>query len=292
MYRPIFHTVNKNMIIFFLAESCVEHLITNTDLTGLRIESLNFDGPDLKKDTIFYINQLDVPKEFSSHKSKEKNDVASSVVTSTDLVSGVYEGGFKIWECSYDVLSYLSEPEQLISLKSINVLDLGCGSGLLGIYCALHGARQVNFQDYNAEVIKGVTIPNYVANIQKRKDIKCSPFFFSGSWDTFSKPSSIHEKLYDLIITSETIYNTEHYSTLLEIFDTYLATEGRVLLAAKVNYFGVGGGLRHFEKALNDNTPMHDKWSYCTVKVMDNNVKREIIEIKRNTYILHFRHIF
>ena len=263
-------------------------MITNTDLTGLRIESLNFDAADIKKDTIFYINQLDVPKEFSSNKNEEKNDVASSVVTSTDLVTGVYEGGFKIWECSYDVLSYLSEPEQLISLQSINVLDLGCGSGLLGIYCAMHGARQVNFQDYNAEVIKGVTIPNYVANIQKRKDIDCSPFFFSGSWDTFSKPSSIHEKQYDLIITSETIYNPEHYPTLLEIFDSYLATEGRVLLAAKVNYFGVGGGLRDFEKVLSDNTPMHGKWSYCTVKVLDNNVKREIIEIKRKTYILHF----
>ena len=156
----------------------------------------------------------------------------------------------------------------------------------------MHGARQVNFQDYNAEVIKGVTIPNYVANVQKRKDINCSPFFYSGSWNTFCKPSSIHEKLYDLIITSETIYNTEHYPTLLEIFDSYLATEGRVLLAAKVNYFGVGGGLRDFEKAINDNTLMHGKWSYCTVKVMDNNVKREIIEIKRKTYILHFWHIF
>ena len=228
------------------------------------------------------VNQLDVPKTLSSQGNKENDDIAFLVESKTDLVTGVYEGGFKVWECSYDLLSYLSQAE-LESLKSINVLDLGCGSGLLGIYCAMHGAKQVTFQDYNAEVVRSLTIPNYVANILNKSDKDCFPSFYSGSWNSFKNASSKHKRQYDLIITSETIYNTEHYSTLLEVFDAYLSPEGKVLVAAKVNYFGVGGGLRQFEQALSGNESNNSKWTHCTIKVFDDNVKREIVEIKRKS---------
>jgi predicted nicotinamide N-methyase len=150
----------------------------------------------------------------------------------------VFEGGFKIWECSYDLLAYLPEIHSSGFLSSINVLDLGCGSGLPGIFCALSGANSVTFQDYNADVIKGVTIPNYWANLRNRNDLSCVPHFFSGPWDTLCNSISKHEKSYDLILTSETIYNTSHYSSLINIFDFCLSLNGIVLLAAKVNYFG------------------------------------------------------
>ena len=257
--------------------------MTNIDQSGHRIESLQLDTSYFGKETILYVNQLDVPKTLSLKTIEETKDESTIVESSTDLVTGVYEGGFKIWECTYDLLSYLSELANSKSLNSTCVLDLGCGSGVLGIYCAIHGAKQVTFQDYNAEVVKGVTIPNYIENIHKQSDISCTPFFFSGPWDTFQKCASNHEKCYDLIVTSETIYNTQHYSTLLEIFDFFLSSKGKVLLAAKVNYFGVGGGLRQFEKAISGNTKTFCKWSYSTVKIEEDNVKREILEIKRKT---------
>ena len=68
---------------------------------------------------------------------------------------------------------------------------------------------------------------------------------------------------------------------MLEIFDFTLTHNGRILLAAKVNYFGVGGGLRQFEAALNDANKKHPKWAFRTVRIIDENVKREILEIKR-----------
>lgn len=55
-------------------------------------------------------------------------------------------GGFKIWECTYDLIEYL-EKNQDIDLKNAKVLDLGCGVGILGIYALLRGAT-VTFQDY------------------------------------------------------------------------------------------------------------------------------------------------
>ena len=54
-----------------------------------------------------------------------------------------------------------------------------------------------------------------------------------------------------------------------------------MLVAAKVNYFGVGGGLRQFEQALSGDDSNNSRWWYCTIKIFDDNVKREIVEIKR-----------
>lgn len=63
----------------------------------------------------------------------------------TDLVSGVYEGGFKLWECSIDLTRFLIE--QNVQVQNKNVLEIGCGAGIPGIYCLQNGAH-VQFQDY------------------------------------------------------------------------------------------------------------------------------------------------
>ena len=43
----------------------------------------------------------------------------------SDLVSGVYEGGLKIWECSIDLVHFISRNPELFEGK--RVLELGCG---------------------------------------------------------------------------------------------------------------------------------------------------------------------
>lgn len=39
-------------------------------------------------------------------------------------------------------------------LQGKEVLDLGCGCGLLGLVCALHGAKKVHFSDINPAAVK------------------------------------------------------------------------------------------------------------------------------------------
>lgn len=55
------------------------------------------------------------------------------------LYSGVYEGGFLLWECERDGVEFLHYSGWLdnfdhIPKKDMNVLELGCGSGLVGVY--------------------------------------------------------------------------------------------------------------------------------------------------------------
>ena len=82
---------------------------------------------------------------------------------------------------------------------------------------------------------------------------------------------------FDLILTSETIYNAQHYDDLIEVFDKCLTDDGVVWLAAKVHSFGVGGGLRQFEASLEK----AGKFDFRTVAKIDDGVKREILEIQR-----------
>ena len=61
----------------------------------------------------------------------ETDNKVLGISNNIDLVSGSYEGGLKLWECSIDLLSYL----KTLELGPLRVLELGCEHGLPGIYC-------------------------------------------------------------------------------------------------------------------------------------------------------------
>ena len=57
----------------------------------------------------------------------------------TDLLPGQYEGGLKIWECSEDLVNFLSQTRAR-TLQGKKVLELGCGAGLPGLLAFKHRA--------------------------------------------------------------------------------------------------------------------------------------------------------
>ncbi|KAL1219575.1 hypothetical protein V5N11_029249 [Cardamine amara subsp. amara] len=178
----------------------------------------------------------------------------------SDLVPGVYEGGLKLWEGSIDLVKAL-EKESLtgnLSFSGKRVLELGCGHALPGIYACLKGADAIHFQDFNAEVLRCLTIPNLYANLsEKTSSVSVSETqvrFFAGEW------SEVHQILplvndgetdkksgYDIILMAETIYSISAQKSLYELIKRCLVyPDGAVYMAAKKYYFGVGGGTRQF----------------------------------------------
>ncbi|XP_072198970.1 histidine protein methyltransferase 1 homolog [Excalfactoria chinensis] len=249
---------------------------------------------------LYYVNMAVV--ELTCRDGAHGEDIVSKSVSShSDLIPGVYEGGLKIWECTYDLMEFLAEAE--IQFANKRVLDLGCGAGLLGIVALKGNAAEVHFQDYNSTVIEEITMPNVVANCisggneadskedrknvkppsKRRKELEPLPDgltrcrFFSGGWSEVSqllldsKPCS----KYDLILTSETIYNPDYYGALHDTLAQLLAKDGRVYLASKVHYFGVGGGIYLFEKYLEERKVFRSS----TVKEVEDGLKRYILEI-------------
>ena len=181
----------------------------------------------------------------------------------------------KIWECSIDLVTYLSTIVN--DLQGKKVMELGCGAALPGIFCLKSGLiTHLHLQDFNPEVIDHITKPNVTLNQNSKQNSPCvETRFFSGDWSDFLAKLSLESVKYDLILTSETIYEENNYHKLISIFDQLLAPNGSILLAAKIHYFGVGGGLRAFEKTIQS------KWTFKTVFENSDSVKREIIEIKR-----------
>jgi len=202
-----------------------------------------------------------------------KGDLSPALGTEhSDLVPGTYEGGLKVWECSEDLTRFLHSSS--LEMTGLKVLDLGCGAALPGLYCFSKGA-EVWFNDYNEEVLKHITMPNTLLNVPKNP---AKTRFFAGDWESFEEIVSPEifgeEEKFDLILTSETIYNTSNQHKLISIFKNFLKKKAQVLVAAKTVYFGVGGGLRQFEGMLSQNG-----LSFTTVKAFDGGVNREIVSV-------------
>ncbi|KAK5645384.1 hypothetical protein RI129_006684 [Pyrocoelia pectoralis] len=213
--------------------------------------------------TLSYSDNLDI--RLISDVTFPSNSLLSTAESNhSDLLAGVYEGGLKIWECTHDLAKFIVNEN--LNLTNKNVLDLGCGGGIIGIIACVRGA-EVCFQDYNEDVISYFTIPNVHLNSQTKKSR-----FYSGDWESFS---SIVCTQYDIIFTCETVYNPDNYSKLCKVFAQCLKPNGFIYLAAKGHYFGCGGGLNDFVEFLKHKTEFRSEtcWKYS------NGLERAILKI-------------
>ncbi|OVA12281.1 hypothetical protein BVC80_565g8 [Macleaya cordata] len=234
---------------------CVEVLFSEgSSSVKYTLESVNFDGG------------------FTLHKGRVSTREVFAL-SNSDLVPGKYEGGLKLWEGSIDLVKALHSEIQggLLCLSGKRVLELGCGHGLPGIFTCFKGAAAVHFQDFNAEVLRCLTIPNVNANFEKELgthktegDTQAKVRFFAGDWseihlllphvcdnDNEKAPDSRSEHDsgdgYDIILMAETIYSISSLQNLYELIKKCLSRpHGVVYMAGKKHYFGVGGGTRHF----------------------------------------------
>ncbi|KAG9081450.1 hypothetical protein FRC06_005551 [Ceratobasidium sp. 370] len=87
------------------------------------------------------------------------------------------------------------------------------------------------------------------------EEYKIETRFFSGPWDKFHTHSVLSDTdSYDLILTSETIYQLTSLPPLVRLLRDATGAGGQnvCLVAAKLVYFGVGGGIKEFERALGE----------------------------------------
>eukprot|EP00871_Galdieria_phlegrea_P002331 jgi/Galph1/3099/GphlegSOOS_G1793.1 len=197
-----------------------------------------------------------------------------NIENNRDIIGGVYEGGFKLWEGSVDLVLFLFKNLDLSLYKT--GIELGCGHGLPGIFSLQEGIN-MDFLDYNREVIREVLFPNLLLN--NCLEAASDSLFFAGDWTCL-----LHQGLcerYDLILGSEIMYRTETFHTLTECLQHLLKVEtGVAYLSGKRFYFGVGGGTEAFRRFLESQMPEFK--CNCVMRTQDgkSNV-REILEIRK-----------
>lgn len=104
-----------------------------------------------------------------------ENDRLIASISSGDLSSGTYEGGFKTWECAIDLASLLTGVDLAASPTTtpLNVIELGAGSAIPSLAVIRQYLSQttpapssvkLTLCDYNADVLKLCTAPNVFLN--------------------------------------------------------------------------------------------------------------------------------
>ncbi|XJO73934.1 hypothetical protein BDV3_004833 [Batrachochytrium dendrobatidis] len=246
--------------------------------------------------TLFRRSVSDVKFQIASTETltgEASNELVESIEQQSDLISGVYEGGLKTWECSIDLVAYLELTYGSSSMHGLQVLELGCGSALPGIYCLKLGAH-VDFQDYNEPVLRMVTIPNILLNticqpVQNdisegsfETEVVCDQYiaqlnFYSGDWKSMLNllEASPPIRQYDVILTSETIYEAQCQADLFKLIKAVVKPGGIVLVASKSVYFGCSGSLNDFRRlVISDGS-----CQISTVFINSQTVRREITQL-------------
>ena len=220
-----------------------------------------------------------------------------------DVTPGVYEGGFKIWECALDLLEVMEARRAAgaLTLHGARVLEAGCGAGLPGVLALRRGCASLVLQDFNSEVLRTTTMATLRRNGGWEAAERGAVRFVSGDWASVSaKLTDEHiarrrehrrralegdtaaaatDVGFDLVLTSDTIYSPAATPALWSLIRAQLRPNGVALVAAKSYYFGVGGSTADFCALV-----AADARFVCeAIKVFEDGKsnRREVLEVRR-----------
>ncbi|KAI8322471.1 hypothetical protein GQ54DRAFT_259920 [Martensiomyces pterosporus] len=247
-------------------------------VSGLVVDAIYYNEHKLWKrqidDVQFQLAQQDTMDDAEHGENSVIQQAMASGSNASDVIKGVYEGGLKTWECSIDLLNYLvahSTGDSPMRLANSRVLEIGCGTALPSLHILkTEPSAKVCMQDYNKDVLELVTIPNVLANTTLQPEDgtagdklfteddteTCEIDFVAGDWTRIEEEVRRQERehSFDLVLTSETIYESTSYRKLHDLLACVLAkpNEGgrvpMVLVAAKSIYFGLTGSVLSFSQ--------------------------------------------
>ncbi|MCJ1378417.1 hypothetical protein MMC17_001515 [Xylographa soralifera] len=154
-------------------QEMLSHLPSSITYTTHQIPS---NRPDLDARCLPRRDLFDIRAQVMAEEDLSSLDSnATAGLLSDDILSRVYEGGFKTWECSIDLAKYISNSlvtEQLVLRGTdTRIIELGAGTALptatLLQYLASTALSSrpstkthITVADYNAQVLALATIPN------------------------------------------------------------------------------------------------------------------------------------
>lgn len=212
--------------------------------------------------------------------------------TRFDLRRGEYEGGYKVWECTTDLVRYILTDLIVMSKvthmgdEKFRALELGAGAALPTIALLhritndphFHAKYRIHVQDFNWQVLASFSLLNMGLNFNhedlkfllRRRRLR----FLYGDWSQFQ----FRKHKYDLIFMSEVLYDEDNYKSLHEILEYNLKYDGYILIATKNTYFGCSGDLRLWLKYVESQNRFHVEEQYKTETA---GVPRTILVMRR-----------
>lgn len=151
------------------------HHTLDSILSTLKDVRFTFDQYETTNGNIIFRRELFDVKHQLMSEDNDESEVTNSVLignNDVDLKKNVYEGGFKSWECSYDLIDSLAIQIHNNEFKGFNsILDLGCGTALPTSFLLRYQFMAKNtspstyiLSDFNYDVLRLVTLPNILIN--------------------------------------------------------------------------------------------------------------------------------
>lgn len=195
-------------------------------LSTLKDVRITFDNFTTPGGNIVYRRELfDIKHQAMMEEDSERaSDVHKILVGSenasddVDLRTNVYEGGFKLWECSYDLVDEIDKLWKQGSLiLHSKFLEIGCGTSLPSCYLLtlllqqdLATSRSLVLSDFNYEVLRLVTVPNLLIH-----------------WASTLEPDFLHQLTgSDIHLNNDEVFLS---SDLLKEFENHLARKNLLL---------------------------------------------------------------
>ena len=126
--------------------------------------------------------------------------------------------GWKTWNAAIVLVEFLGlHPE---SFADRDIIELGCGTGLSGIFCAVFGAKSVLMTDYNDTVLETVATNverNRISHIVSTKRLDWLELIEQHHSNPSFTPS------YDTIVGSDIVYDPDHAEVVPRLLNVLLS---------------------------------------------------------------------
>ncbi len=139
--------------------------------------------------------------------------------------NGIFAPDVKYTYSSQQSINYIKR----VDLQNKSVLDMGCGTGVLGIHCIKAGIDQVIFSDVNEKAILNTRKNLKINNIRSRFEIINS--------DLFENIQGTFDYIFANLPISNELFRSQVKNTTQSIIDRFLVncknhlnSNGRVLL--------------------------------------------------------------
>ncbi|GKT83441.1 histidine protein methyltransferase 1 [Colletotrichum tofieldiae] len=158
---------------------------------------------------------------------------------SHDVKTGVYEGGFKSWESSVDLVKVLASGQYLDLLKQrpLRVIELGCGTALPSLALLQWAMRDsaprspllLTLADYNPTVLQLVTLPNFIlAWALQRRDQNPTLQEAFALEDELELTPEVLQQFQDFLASSQISLNFISGGWSVELVDLLYATQSKL----------------------------------------------------------------
>ena len=193
----------------------------NYDWMGsLEVEFSVSDEKDWENNWKQYFHPLPIGEKFLVVPSWEKAEDENRVVIEIDPASSFGTGRH---ETTYLCLEALEK----LSPKNKNILDMGCGSGILGIGGALLGASHIDAVDIDMVAARIAEENAEKNNVKDKMDVFCGNVLSDKAfWDKFANNK------YEIILANIV---ADIISDMLPLFDSCLTQEGRLVCSGIIS---------------------------------------------------------